>query len=322
MDAREIAQYVLHAREAGNEAWSETSLHHLADRAVPRQIVGHQAWLLEADVRMTWMRWYVDGLFDRMRYVRDHHLGYADLYMEITKQIRTQHALAPRDEVNQAAAEISEFAWNEVLASRNVRREGISPQMREDLWFAAEPQPRCALCGYHFSAWARNQFLRREGGASNDADLPMLVDYTRPRGVKLRDLRIEVDHVDPVSAGGATTFENLRLTCGWCNSVKSNHRSIYEASATFKSLISVRGIGTLAVPQPLWVLRIVATRGRCEDWSGCSATLATHELFVAARSNEGTLTPASALVFCSEHDPWVSKRYVGRNLYGRVLSGH
>ncbi|MEX5271502.1 HNH endonuclease [Kocuria sabuli] len=315
MDAQKIAKYVAGAREAGDKSWSEDSLRQLAERGIPREVIGHQAWLLEADVRMTWMRWYVDGLFDRLRYVKNSHLKYADLYKEISGQLRMQYDLAPRDEVNQAAAEISEFAWSEVQASRNIERKGISPQMREDLWFSAEPQPRCALCGYQFSDWARNQFLRREGGSFAELDLPMLVDYTRPRGIKHRDLRIEVDHVTPVSAGGSTTLKNLRLTCGWCNSVKSNHRSIYETSAVCKNKISIKGVGIVALPQPLWVLRIVATRGRCEDRNGCPASLDTHELFVATRVEAGALTPASALVFCSEHDPWASKRYVGRSLF-------
>lgn len=266
-------------------------------------------------MRMTWMRWYVDGLFDRLRYVTNSHLKYADLYKEISGQLRVQYNLAPRDEVNRAAAEISEFAWGEVQASRNNARKNVSLQMREDLWVSAEPHPRCALCGYKFTDWARDNFLQQGDRSFAKLDLPILVDYTRPRGIVNRDLRIEVDHVIPVSAGGNTNLKNLRLTCGWCNRTKSNHRSIYETSAVSKNTLFIKGVGSVAVPQPLWVLRIVATRGRCEDRNGCSASLDTHELFVATRLEAGALTPASALVFCSEHDPWASKRYVGRGLF-------
>ncbi|MEI9947705.1 MAG: HNH endonuclease [Pseudomonadota bacterium] len=39
----------------------------------------------------------------------------------------------------------------------------------------------------------------------------------------VRDDEIEFDHVIPVSRGGPTSVENLRLLCRRCNNAKSDH---------------------------------------------------------------------------------------------------
>ena len=225
------------------------------------------------------------------------------------------------DELRLAARAISEMVWDDIARRRLAGRRAIPQQIREDLWFAAEPEPRCYLCGYRSA--------RRLATAYSDAMgagwLMSSQCWSTSRG-----------HADSTPAtcrsrwttshrwpGGATAAFNLRLACGWCNRVKSDRSSLYDAPARSQTVVTTRDLGDVAVPQPLWVLRIVATRGRCEDPTGCPARLDTHELFIAARSPSVTITPVNALVFCSNHDPWASARYVGStSLARRKLKAH
>ncbi|WP_425465621.1 HNH endonuclease [Nonomuraea turkmeniaca] len=180
---------------------------------------------------------------------------------------------------------------------------------RRTLWFR-ELDPRCYLCGYKFTAGARDRFLRR---SRSPLTPPPLVDFTRPR-TKERHLLIEIDHMQAVAEGGTNELDNLSLACGWCNIVKGRRGSIFDVDSRPIGMLDHPTLGWLSVPQPMWVLRIVSMRGRCEHPSGCSANLANSELLVAPYSSRGALNPANTLVFCGEHDPWKDERLISRTL--------
>jgi hypothetical protein len=321
LDVFSLLDYMKYIRVASNDSWNESPLRRLAQHQVPSDLLGRQSWLLEADARMTWANWYIDGLINQTRYVQNDHLGYASLYTEIRQQLVEQDPLTPIDEISNAATAISELAWENISRRREVMRRRISLETREQLWFASEPSPRCYLCGYLFSALARDRYLRRDGShRAVTWELPLVVDFTRSRGLVTRDLTIEIDHVTPVASGGETHIANLRLACGWCNRTKGSRGNLYDAPAATADVIQVRDIGNVSIPQPLWILRVVATRGRCEHPSGCTATLMDHELFVTPRNLDGTLNPVNCLVYCKVHDPWAIVRYVGRDVFSRKTS--
>jgi hypothetical protein len=301
-------------RTAATNAWQQLPLHRLASRQTPPDILGQYAWLLEADVAMTWMGWFIDGLVDRKRYIATQDLGYAHLYAKVQEELRERDSILPIDELRKAAAALSEFAWEDILRRRNASRRAIPESARRELWFTAEPSPRCYLCGYLFTIQARDRYLDRgKARGLTKADLPLLVDFTRPRGLVPRDMAVEVDHTAAVAAGGGNQLENLRLACGWCNRTKGARDRLYDAPATCAGTITLRALGAVSIPQPLWVLRVVATRSRCEHSSGCSAKLESHELFLAPRNLRGELNPINCAVYCAEHDPWVTDRYVGHS---------
>jgi len=314
LDARTLADYVGYAQEAVLNVWREQSLRGLSHRQIPSSVLGPHAWLLEADARLTWTSWYVDGLVDRSRYVYDRSLGYSRLYAEMQGQLHDQNPGLPVDEVRMAASALSELAWEDIVKRRDIARGSLSKSDREELWYAAEPDPRCYLCGYLFTPLARDRYLERRSARSVTLeDLPLLVDFTRPRGLVVRDLAVEVDHVTAVSAGGRSYLGNLQLACGWCNKVKSNLETLYDVPATFAGAMPVHGLGIVSLPRPLWVLRIVATRGRCEYSKGCSATLQDNELYIAPYNLNGMLNPVNCRIYCQEHDPWSTIRFIGRD---------
>lgn len=311
-DAFALSDFINATEQAAQDAWDEGALRQLSNRNIPTEVLGTHAWLLQADARLTWANWFVEGLIDRSEYINDESLKYANLYEAVKIELRLRHHLAPQDELNSVASQVADLAWTDITSRRKSSRGHINQEMREELWFSAEPEPRCYLCGYLFDGFARDKYLKR--ASTLRPGLPGLVDLVRPRGLQLRDLQIEIDHVRPVSAGGRGTIENLRLACGWCNSVKSNRYSLYASSSTSKLELRTKDLGRVVLPQPMWVLRMVATRGRCEASSGCDARLDSHELFLTPANTTGVLNPANAFVCCKKHDPWAASRLVGRGV--------
>jgi len=236
------------------------------------------------------------------------------LFQEINTQLHELDPQAPKDEVNAAAKQLALFAWREVEARRGARRERPDNSLRRLIWFKYDPLQRCYLCGYRFTPHAKDLFLRRR----KDQIPPLkLVDFTRPRGLSYRHLRVELDHVIPVAEGGETNEDNLRLACGWCNIVKSSLWSVYDAKSWAVGVIKHPSLGLVTVPQPLWTLRLVAARARCEASEGCGARLVDHELFIAPHNPKGSLTPTNLRVVCGKHDPWAGHRLVSPALLAK-----
>ncbi|MFC7870788.1 HNH endonuclease [[Kitasatospora] papulosa] len=129
--------------------------------------------------------------------------------------------------------------------------------------------------------------------------------------MRAAQLCVEVDHVVPVAEGGATAVDNLRLACGWCNSVKNRYTNIYDTIPWSAGILSHPALGPVTRPQPLWVLRTVATRRRCEFAEGCTARIEGAELFAGPRNQGGALTPVNVAVYCEQHDPWHLDRWIG-----------
>lgn len=110
--------------------------------------------------------------------------------------------------------------WQRVVQGRTVLgRRGWTQAERNEAWDLAGRDRRCWICGYQFTLGAC-QAYRRET-VTQPVTLPAFVDAYAPRGRKLQDLRIEIDHVVAL-AGGGTYEKNNRLACGWCNRHKSS----------------------------------------------------------------------------------------------------
>lgn len=306
MDTHAMRDFYQLLGEVLPDRWSEDALRKVAQHSAPVGLLGKNEWILRADYSMTVGRWFIEGLVDLGRYSKgSENVGH--LFREILTYVRQIDPEAPKDEILEVSRQLATFAWREVEARRNVKRERIDNALRDAVWFRDEPLQRCYLCGYRFSPHAKDLFLRR-------TRVPLqphkLVDFTRPRGTNWRHLRVELDHVIPVAEGGKTNEANLRLACGWCNTVKSSLWSVYDAKAWSVGVVEHPSLGPISVPQPLWMLRMVATRARCEATDGCGARLATDELFVAPRNLKGALTPTNLMVVCRKHDPWVGQRLV------------
>ncbi|MBF6546238.1 HNH endonuclease [Nocardia brasiliensis] len=289
-------------------------LESLHQTAMPDEILGTLPYLIRADFSYTSARWFVEGLVDLAKYESfdDEDIGKAILYREIIEVLQSLYSMALVSELKTLGRVMATFGWDLVEARRPKRRERLNQNLQRDVWIAAEPDPRCYLCGYLFTGDARELFM---GRSNFEPPLPSLVDFTRPRGLNPRHLRAEIDHVRPVARGGDSTIDNLRLACGWCNIVKGSHCNLFDTGSWARLRIDHPKLGRVTVPEPMWLLRLVATRKRCEYRDGCSETIETAELFVAPRAYCGTITPTNAAVYCSLHDPWSTDRIVSASLF-------
>ncbi|MFF4926856.1 HNH endonuclease [Kitasatospora sp. NPDC001261] len=306
MDTHEIQHFYKVLADAFPTRWTEDGLRRIAQLNAPSGILGKNEWLLRADYAMTVGRWFLEGIIDVRRHARGtSNIGH--VFKEVRTSLTSLCRDSPADEIDGAATELASLAWREVVALRGAGRERITRSMKVAVWLSNGPDQRCYLCGYSFSIHARDLLLGRT--RANLAPLSM-VDFTRPRGANWRHLRIELDHEIPVAEGGVTDESNLRLTCGWCNVTKSSLWSFYDAKAWIAGEMNHPTLGFVSIPQPLWMLRIVAARGRCEAAAGCTARLENSELFVAPHNPTGSMTPTNLLVVCASHDPWAAHRLV------------
>lgn len=298
-----LGQFVQEAFAADTATWDEQAVRALATKVAPPALGGTADWLLRGDANSLWARWFLEGLADPQPYLAG-DLQYAHLFKQIRDAVSTAGAQLPADEQGQLSRSLSKLLWREIEHRAVGRRVPADRELRLLLW---DLYPRCWICGAAFSDWARAVFFGEECDTA-PSTLPF-VDFYKPRGTLLKHLRIEVEHVVAHSGGGADDPVNLRLACGWCNRAKSDWAVLYDAEGAPRQRRHPT-LGIASVPQPFWVVRFLAMRGRCEDPSGCQQRTSTAELTVAARNHGGSPNPANLMVVCHEHDPMTEARLV------------
>ncbi|MGY1746751.1 HNH endonuclease [Blastococcus sp. SYSU D00695] len=300
---RALGDFIESALETDSLVWDEGGVRDLAAKIAPASLGGVTDWLLRGDVNHLWARWFLEGLADPLPYLEGGQ-QYAHLYKRVSDALAVDAGQLPADERVQLASRFAKLLWRQIDRLKVGRRVVADRETRLFLW---ELYPRCWVCGAEFSAWARAAFL----GEGSDAEpwIPPFVDFYKSRGVKLFDLRIEVEHVVAHSSGGSSFLHNLRLACGWCNRAKSSRALLYDAEGTPR-IRKHPTLGWVSVPQPFWVVRFLAMRGRCEHPSGCAARTSSDELTVAPRHIHGAPNPANLMVVCRDHDPLRDVRLV------------
>lgn len=302
--------FTRHVVESNSATWDEATVRDLATKIAPQGLGGTSGWLLRGDANYLWARWFLEALADPLPYL-DGRKQYPHLYQRVSAALAADAGHLPADERAELARGLAKLLWQEIRGRAVSQRVNTDRETRIFLW---DLYPRCWVCGAAFSEWARADFLHEESGTDRRT-LPF-VDFYKPRGLTLNDLRIEVEHVVPNSAGGTSEIHNLRLSCGWCNRAKSNRTLIYDAEGATRNRRHPT-LGIVSVPQPFWVVRFLAMRGRCEDVSGCSMRTTTDELTVAPRNIYGAPNPANLIVVCREHDPLRDVRLVAPRFAAR-----
>ncbi len=308
-----LDRFIGQASEAATNLWTSSGLRSIASLQTANELFGTRESLLRADVHILWARWFLEAICDPQRYVHDYP-GYAFLVSEVLPEIEKLFPMSPLDERRKMGTRIARLIDLEVRRRQDIRRTFLDRDLRLRVWDETGPEQRCWICGHLFDLQAANEFLGEDELA--ERSLPLFIDFLRPTGLKARDLRIEIDHVVPVSAGGLE-LDNLRLACGWCNRFKSDYTSLYDVSGECKILRHPK-TGAFAAPRPLWIVRILAIRRRCEWEGGCKATVEDTELTVAPIHRAGALNPVNLQVTCLEHDPIGPDRLLNRMAVERM----
>jgi len=307
MTLEAIKSYIGHVWDDAARLWDEQQLARLGYHSVPDSVFLQNRSILRADATVLWVRWFVDALVDRGR-ARHENASFGQLYLEVSRCLDRLFLETPKDKRQSAARAIAKAISNELRRTRRFKRRHIAWTTRRALVARLDTPPRCEICGYAFSGWALRRFLGLEPEQERPP-LPMFLDKTKPIGAHERDVRIEVDHIAPAARAGADEADNLQLLCGWCNRSKADHLTLYDVGSY------PRFRDGESLPQPLWVVRLLALRRRCEAPGGCLRNPRNEELTVAKRLDSGAFNPTNMYVVCREHDPWRAYRWVARSRY-------
>lgn len=312
----QLSTFIAGASHDPASTWRRDDLKALAGLAIPDVILERNHAVLRADAHALWLRWFLEGVCNPLRYVDDETKTIVDIHTDTLDRVNGLYPATPQPERQQLAEHISRHVMSEVERRRRVGRTHATTAQRRELVDNAGGKPRCWMCGFLFSQPAVDRFLRKAKGI--DLDLPDFVDVIRPRGLIKRDIGIEVEHIVPV-AGGGGGMDNLALACGWCNASKGARTSIYDAHARPpRSVFVLGGHQMHELPQPFWCVRLVAFRRSCEHVGGCTASVDNAELFIAPSDPRGSLNPSNLRVFCAAHDPYAAHRFHGQETVRKI----
>lgn len=279
--------------------WSKDGLRGIARLQVPDRVFGNLEDVLRGDVNRQWANWFLGTICDVDAYARA-GTEYAFIFTDVLSCIcATMTELSTRD-AKELASQVAKLAHGEARRrADNTTRAPLDKALRRQLVDLADGKPYCWVCGWRFQIEAIDRFLALSEVLP---EAPGLIDVFKPIGLNRRHLRIEVDHVVPFSRGGADHGDNLRLCCGWCNAHKSDRSSIYEVSGEARS--SKGANFSRALPQPFWVVRVLAMeaeRGGLSPKNG--------ELTVALRNPRGAVNPANLIAVTYDIDPMGAERF-------------
>ena len=295
-------------------AWRHEALTHIAALDVPTAILGPQPWLLQADVHLQWARWFVESVADPRQYIGD-TTDYIRVFKDVFAQVKDAFPHSHVAQHPKLSRHIADVLWDLSKRERE-RRRHVSETDKRTLLDYCETAPRCWICGTIFDTAAIDGFLK--SGARNSTAgqrLPQYLDIMKPRGLRDKDIEIEVDHIVPRSRGGSDATDNLALACGWCNRHKGPRESVYDANGRPREPYH-RPLGSASLPrslpQPFWTVRILATVRVCQHPGGCDRSANNAEVTVAPIHKYGAMNPANLRVTCHEHHPYPEWRLVPR----------
>ena len=282
------------------DTWTGANRIEPASLEVLSSLFGNRQSLIVGDIYGHWARWFIEHIADP-RILSDREISFAQLYLKVSSAVHggifsENYSDIERQRVARIITQSLISTARSIAATRT--RSKPSTEQRELLLDISGASPRCWICGFRFSDESIAAF---RSGIKHRPTLPHFVDLLMPQGLVERDLKIEIDHVVPFSRGGEDDA-NLRLACGWCNRYKGSHTSIYDTIPRPR-VVRQNSFGLRTLPQPLWIVRMLACNGRCEHVGGCEATVADGPLFVAAVRSEGVMNPANLMLTCRQHDP-------------------
>lgn len=300
MPATEATALAKTVRYLQRPPWNATELSGAAHEAPHIRAGLPNRELVEADAALNTAYWTILALVSP--YAAS---DFAGLY-PLVKQALTNEYRMRDDEARDIARVIARYLALEARNAEPIPRTSFKLQTRDDLLDLSEQ--RCWYCGWRFPASAIDRF---RGTSKVEVPLPRYLDFVTGMGLIPRDLGIEIDHVQPHSRiPRGDIIDNLRLTCGWCNSHKGARSLIFDVNS-LPTVFLHPNLGQVLRPQAFWVIRSLGTRRRCDELR-CSATSRDTQLRSGPHNPAGALVPGNLGVFCDEHDPLSQSRYVAR----------
>ncbi len=290
--------------------WDEGGLKQLATRAL--ELPARSAWLINADAKLTWLRWMAEGFIPANAPDTDVLRQKATILQHVSERIRVLYPLLSTPERRQLTRLCTQIALS--VQPSSSKRSQQPKKIRQALLDSAGSRPRCYLCGARFSKSAIGSFM---GSIAPIRQNRLVIDFVFPRGLKSRDERIVIEHVRPISLGGSDNdINNLRLACDFCNSIKSDALTLF-AKGQYGPLVQHPILGAVHPPNPYWVVRLLAVDGNCSE---CGRTAVETQLVAGVRTPLKFMNPVNLEVFCELHDPLESVRWIERRFLGGSIT--
>ena len=300
---------ILNSRLSEDGYWRQIDSSAVTKDEMAQLTMGPQQDLVWNDTFGIWARWFLWGLVDLRVFVTSEGARAGQVYSALRTRLA---ALLPEENCEDRDRLARSLAHCAVVEIHHLAvREQINQAMRLKVLREAGSDARCWICGYLFSEWARAKIYEVDRGSA--PVLPVLVDYWMPRGIYVRDIEIEVDHMIPRARGGTNTEDNLRLCCGWCNSHKADNVEIWDGGVTNRNGFWDHTHKVWRTqPQPHWIVRTLALRGRCAV-KNCQANSSNSQIFAVPLVEGGAPTPANITVRCAKHDKDRARRLKPRS---------
>lgn len=303
-----LASFYLSAYSFDQGVWDLGISQGLAGVQVDQKIHRHRGYYLESDIRRLWAQWFIEGVLDPHTLIEKYNqpllldiVPEVDRVLSSTFNVPTN--IAWRD-IRLAISEALLKRMEQIIAMQ--KRKAFRSKDRELLLAQAGQKPRCWVCGDAFEKGAIALFK----GEVSTINLPRYVDVLRPKGLKERHLKIEIDHMFPIAKGGEHDITNFRLCCGWCNIHKKDRTSLYEVDGVPVRLMPgtiTKKTSIRTIPRHFWTVRAMGLLQRCEH-DGCTATVSDSSLYISLIEPSGAATPSNLKVVCEDHDDYRSSR--------------
>ncbi|SFP81236.1 HNH endonuclease [Enterovibrio norvegicus] len=290
-----LSAYLKKAIPGVNDAWNKGMVADLALTITPELIFFDKQSLLKGDMTFVWLSWFIESIYDYN--LAPDNIVYADVFSLVRRGLLKSGLSEDSEHFVVIWKNVSKVIYTFICRMQGRKRQSVTKTLKEDLVSLAQNDLKCWICGYRFSHDSIQLFLNQPGSIQ----LPSLVDYLSPRGLVERDLKIEVEHKQPFSSGGGDLddLDNIDLSCGYCNRHKWKFLSIYDANRSLRSFSHSR-LGLVSVPQPYWVIRLLALADRCTE-AGCTVTKNKQQLYVDFINDIGSAAPTNLKVVCRKH---------------------
>lgn len=305
----ELNAYINQVIPSISESWDTNALANLAVLNPPKDVFPNNNVICKSDMSFVWLSWFVESVYD-------YNLAKEDItYPAVFSYVRRGliHSGFNENSANftDVSKSVSRLIYEYIGKVKGRKRKPPKHSTKEALLEKFDRGPFCWICGYRFTSEAIDKYL----GKPSNIELPSTFDYFSARGLKERDLSIEVEHKQPFSTGGADIddLQNIDLSCGFCNKHKWKFLSIYDANRGLRSFSHPR-MGLVSIPQPYWIIRILALANSCSE-AGCTVKKAKQQLFVDLVNPLGSASPTNMKVVCRKHLNNLGYRFVDRTTF-------
>ncbi|MBN3492223.1 HNH endonuclease [Vibrio neptunius] len=296
------------------QSWKPNTLACLANIVSPGSLFNRRESMLKADIHFLWLSWFLESIYDFN--LAPENVSYADVLSSVRRGLIKSGFDDNDESFKDVWVNIARLIFTYVTHTQGRSRKQVSKSLKQDLIANCNGKPHCWICGARFSQESISNFL----GAKVKFTLSPTVDYMFPRGLKERDFKIEVEHKLPFSLGGGDIddIDNIGLSCGYCNRHKWKFLSVYDANRNLRTFSHLR-LGMVSVPQPYWVIRILALADKCSE-AGCTARKTSQQLYVDLVNDLGSATPSNLKVVCRKHIRNPGDRFVNSKLFIEKVS--